>query len=244
MKILVIGDSCTDIFVYGNSYRLCPEAPVPIFEPSRTVTNDGMAGNVKANLESLGAKVELITNREQITKTRYVDNKSNQMFLRVDSLDRVKPAFDINRVNWDVDAVIVSDYDKGFLTESDIYQISKKHSLTFIDTKKPINLQTFSDYTYVKMNEYEWELCEKNGAKYEDWSDKLIITMSERGCLYKNQIFPVNNDIEVRDLSGAGDTFMAGLTIKYLETKNVKESIQFANICASKVVQKKGVVTL
>ncbi len=244
MKILVIGDSCTDIFVYGNSYRLCPEAPVPIFEPSRTVTNDGMAGNVKANLESLGAKVELITNREQITKTRYVDNKSNQMFLRVDSLDRVKPAFDINRVNWDVDVVIVSDYDKGFLTESDIHQISKKHSLTFIDTKKHINLQTFSDYTYVKMNEYEWELCEKNGAKYEDWADKLIITMSERGCLYKNEIFPVNNDIEVRDLSGAGDTFMAGLAIKYLETKNVKEAIQFANICASKVVQKKGVVTL
>jgi sugar/nucleoside kinase (ribokinase family) len=87
-------------------------------------------------------------------------------------------------------------------------------------------------------------LCEKNGAKYEDWSDKLIITMSERGCLYKNQIFPVNNDIEVRELSGAGDTFMAGLTIKYLEAKNIKEAIQFANDCATKVVQKKGVVTL
>jgi bifunctional ADP-heptose synthase (sugar kinase/adenylyltransferase) len=223
---------------------LCPEAPVPIFEPSRTVTNDGMAGNVRANLESLGASVNLITNKEQITKTRYVDVKSNQMFLRVDSIDRVRPAFDINRVDWDVDAVIVSDYDKGFLTENDIHEISKRHSLTFIDTKKPINLQTFSDYTFIKMNEWEWELCEKAGAKYEEWADKLIITMSEKGCLYKDIVFPVNNDIEVRDLSGAGDTFMASLVYKYVNTESITDAIKFANECATKVVQKKGVTTI
>ena len=244
MKILVIGDSCTDVFIYGHSNRLCPEAPVPIFEPSRTVTNDGMAGNVRANLESLGANVNLITNKEQITKTRYVDVKSNQMFLRVDSIDRVRPAFDINRVDWDVDAVIVSDYDKGFLTENDIHEISKRHELTFIDTKKPINLQTFSDYTFIKMNEWEWELCEKAGAKYEEWADKLIITMSEKGCLYKDVVFPVNNDIEVRDLSGAGDTFMASLVYKYANTESITDAIKFANECATKVVQKKGVTTI
>ena len=244
MKILVIGDSCTDVFIYGHSSRLCPEAPVPIFEPSRTVTNDGMAGNVKANLESLGASVNLITNKEQITKTRYVDVKSNQMFLRVDSIDRVKPAFDINRVDWDVDAVIVSDYDKGFLTENDIHEISKRHSLTFIDTKKPINLQTFSDYAYIKMNEWEWELCEKAGAKYEEWADKLIITMSEKGCLYKDIVFPVNNDIEFIDLSGAGDKFMASLVYKYVNTESITDAIKFANECATKVVQKKGVTTI
>jgi bifunctional ADP-heptose synthase (sugar kinase/adenylyltransferase) len=244
MKILVIGDSCTDVFIYGHSTRMCPEAPVPIFEPSRTVTNDGMAGNVKANLESLGANVNLITNKEQITKTRYVDVKSNQMFLRVDSIDRVKPAFDINRVDWDVDAVIVSDYDKGFLTENDIHEISNRHELTFIDTKKPINLQTFSDYTFIKMNEYEWELCEKAGAKYEEWADKLIITMSEKGCLYRDVVFPVNNDIEVRDLSGAGDTFMASLVYKYVNTDSITDAIKFANECATKVVQKKGVTTI
>jgi bifunctional ADP-heptose synthase (sugar kinase/adenylyltransferase) len=244
MKILVIGDSCTDVFIYGHSTRMCPEAPVPIFEPSRTVTNDGMAGNVRANLESLGASVNLITNKEQITKTRYVDVKSNQMFLRVDSIDRVRPAFDINRVDWDVDAVIVSDYDKGFLTENDIHEISKRHSLTFIDTKKPINLQTFSDYTFIKMNEWEWELCEKAGAKYEEWADKLIITMSEKGCLYKDIVFPVNNDIEVRDLSGAGDTFMASLVYKYVNTESITDAIKFANECATKVVQKKGVTTI
>jgi len=33
IKILVIGDSCTDVFLYGNVYRLAPEGPVPVFSP-------------------------------------------------------------------------------------------------------------------------------------------------------------------------------------------------------------------
>ena len=33
MKILVIGDSCHDVFVYGKCDRICPEAPVPVFTP-------------------------------------------------------------------------------------------------------------------------------------------------------------------------------------------------------------------
>ena len=85
MKILVIGDSCTDVFIYGYTRRLCPEGPVPILEPSRTITNQGMAGNVVANLQSLRVdKVQLITNKEQITKTRYVEEKSNALLLRID----------------------------------------------------------------------------------------------------------------------------------------------------------------
>ena len=56
MKILVIGDSCTDVFVYGTCKRLCPEAPIPVFNPSRTITNQGMAGNVVDNLRALGVR--------------------------------------------------------------------------------------------------------------------------------------------------------------------------------------------
>ena len=138
MKILVIGDSCTDIFIYGRCQRLCPEAPIPIFEPSKTVTNDGMAGNVVRNLKSLGVTdVDIITNKEQITKTRYVEEKSNQMLLRVDGNDRVSNSFDYSKVNFELyDAVVVVDYDKGFLTYNDIQKIGKKSKLSFIDTKK------------------------------------------------------------------------------------------------------------
>jgi D-beta-D-heptose 7-phosphate kinase/D-beta-D-heptose 1-phosphate adenosyltransferase len=243
MKVLVIGDSCTDVFVYGYCKRLCPEGPVPIFEPSRTITNMGMSGNVVANLKSLGAeKVELVTNKEQITKTRYVEEKANHMIIRIDSNDKVTNSFDAKRVPFnDYDAVIVSDYDKGFLTLADLKMISDSHPLTFIDTKKPLSAE-MSGYTFIKINEVEWENCK--GQTYEMWSGKLIVTMSERGAMYDGITYPVNNDIEVRDLSGAGDTFMASLVISYLKTNSIEVSIEYANDCATKVVQKRGVVTL
>ena len=73
MKILVIGDSCTDIFRYGDIRRVAPEAPVPVIVPIREISNPGMAGNVVANLEVLGAEVDILTNEELIRKIRYVD---------------------------------------------------------------------------------------------------------------------------------------------------------------------------
>ena len=35
MRVLLIGDSCTDVYVYGDVKRLNPEAPVPILEPKK-----------------------------------------------------------------------------------------------------------------------------------------------------------------------------------------------------------------
>lgn len=246
MKILVIGDSCTDVFIYGNCNRLAPEAPVPIFEPIKTVTNDGMAGNVVVNLRKLGVeKVELITNHEQITKTRYVENSANHLIMRLDSNDSVQNSFDINKVDFDLyDAVIVADYDKGFLTYDDICEIGKRSNFSFIDTKKVVEYNYFEPYTFVKMNEVEWGICTSHGAKYEDWISKLIITMGNRGCMYNDIIYPVDNSVEIRDLSGAGDTWMASFVVKYLQSTHVLDGIEFANKNATKVVQKRGVTTI
>ena len=83
-NVLLIGDSCTDEYVYGTCERLNPEAPVPILKFNRKETNDGMAMNVRKNLMSFGMKVYVLTNEERITKTRYIDERSNQHILRVD----------------------------------------------------------------------------------------------------------------------------------------------------------------
>ena len=61
--------------------------------------------------------------------------------------------------------------------------------------------------------------------------------------MYKNQIYAVD-DVEIKDASGAGDTFLDGLCVNYLETKNIEEAISYANRCASQVVQRKGVTTI
>ncbi len=83
-KVLVVGEICYDIFIYGSSSRLCPDVPAPVFKARKEVRNEGMAGNTIRNLESLGHEVDSITQINPITKTRYVDEKLNYTFLRVD----------------------------------------------------------------------------------------------------------------------------------------------------------------
>ena len=63
MNILVIGDCCIDLFVYGICNRLAPDAPVPVLKPTGVKKNLGMAGNVLANIKSLGADADLVCNK-------------------------------------------------------------------------------------------------------------------------------------------------------------------------------------
>ena len=140
MKLLVIGDSCTDVFRYGEVNKLAPEAPVPVIKPEKETSNSGMAGNVVANLKALGAEVDFITNKKEIRKIRYVCSKYNHLLLRVDENDKCD-RIDIENVlvmiEWHkYDAVIISDYCKGFINHLDVQYIAQEHPLTFLDTKR------------------------------------------------------------------------------------------------------------
>jgi D-beta-D-heptose 7-phosphate kinase/D-beta-D-heptose 1-phosphate adenosyltransferase len=245
MNILVIGDTCTDVFIYGTCDRICPEGPVPIFKPINKVENKGMAGNVYQNLLSLNIdNVDIITNHETITKTRYVEEKSNHLIVRVDENDIVENSFNIHNVDFEkYDAVVVADYDKGFLTVNNLMNISRSHDLTFLDTKKILG-KWADNFTFIKINELEWTNCEKAGLDYSYWKEKLIITKSSKGCLYNGFIYPVESNLDVRDISGAGDTFMAAFACSYVKTLDMSVSLRFANKCASTVIQKRGVSTL
>ena len=47
------------------------------------------------------------------------------------------------------------------------------------------------------------------------------------------------------DVSGAGDTFLAGLVYKYISNGNdIEKSIDYAQECATTVVQQAGVTTI
>ena len=54
LKILVIGDSCVDIYHYGDCLRISQEAPVPVLRHTMSKTYGGMANNVYKNLVGLG----------------------------------------------------------------------------------------------------------------------------------------------------------------------------------------------
>src|SRR5688500_934924 len=60
-RILVVGDSIADQFVYGAISRVSREAPVFILNHEHTETVPGGAANCAMNLASLGAKVSLVS---------------------------------------------------------------------------------------------------------------------------------------------------------------------------------------
>ena len=243
MNVLVIGDSCKDIFVYGNIDRMSPEAPVPVIVPVYQKENAGMAGNVAANLESLGANVELITNTEQIKKIRFVDERYNHMVLRVDEGDKCERITNTDLSYSDYDAVIISDYCKGFLTKEDIERISQACQCpTFLDTKKSLG-NWCRAIDYIKINNFEYERNRQNIENSAFLKEKIITTQGKRGCVFKREIFPTQ-EVPVKDVSGAGDTFISGLVVEYIRTRNIRKSIEFAQQCTTKVVQKTGVATI
>lgn len=244
MRILVIGDACEDVYIYGECNRLAPEAPIPVFIPKNETTNGGMALNVFANLKSLGCECEVLYNTEEIKKIRYIDKKTNHIFLRVDTNDkqlkRIEQKYLRKSFLNKYDVIVISDYNKGFLSEEDIEKICYNHPLTFMDTKKKLGRWS-KDCTWIKINEEEYEKTKSEIRNLEHiFDDKLIVTLSEKGCRYKEEVFPVEK-VEIKDLSGAGDTFLAGFVCSYLKTSSAREAINFANECATKVVQKRGV---
>ena len=151
-KILVIGDSCRDIFVYCDADRLCPDVPVPVLNVLDQTENPGMAKNVQRNIKSIFNNCDIITNTNwyEITKTRYVHEGSNHTFFRVDSTRPIE-RIDLKSINLDYDLIVISDYNKGFLHKEDILWICKNHNNVFIDTKKIIG-EWLSEAKYIKIN--------------------------------------------------------------------------------------------
>ena len=244
-RILVIGDSCEDVFIYGNCDRLAPAAPVPVFVETHRRSNKGMAGNVRENILSLGLECDIVTNKAEITKARYVEKKTNHMLLRVDSseekIDRIE---NLNKEKLqEYSAIVVSDYDKGFLAEEDIAFIAENHPLVFLDTKKLLG-NWIRNVDYIKINQQEYEKTQHLLTGTDDWlEEKLIVTVGSSGCIYNGEVYPVDK-VEIKDLTGAGDSFLAALVCSYLNDKDIVSAIKFANDCATKVVQQKGVNTI
>ncbi len=238
-KILVIGESCRDIFVYCKANRLCPDIPVPALSIVNQAENPGMAMNVKRNIASIFDNCDIVTNDawESVTKTRYMHLDSNHMFIRVDT-DHTIPRIDIKKVPLDYDIIAISDYNKGFLTEDDMQYLCEHHANVFIDTKKILG-EWANKVKFVKINNFEYERSKDFIPK--ELENKIIYTKGELGAHFNGKDYPVREQVEVKDVSGAGDSFFAALLVRYAETEDIKKAIDFANECASEAVQHKGV---
>jgi bifunctional ADP-heptose synthase (sugar kinase/adenylyltransferase) len=233
-NVLLIGDSCTDVYNIGTIDRLSPEAPVPVVKIIETFSLPGMSANVHLNLKNLNIDADFVHNDTPITKTRFIDKRSGQHLIRVDSEDNVVPwsgrtPFPIDTY----DAVVISDYNKGFLCYEDIEKIiSIAKCPVFIDTKKT-DIGRFQG-AWVKINELEY-------SRLKSECSGLIVTLGERGAkVPHHEIHCPTESVEVMDVCGCGDTFLAALAVQYLYTKDIEKSIIFANAAAGITVQHRG----
>ena len=247
IKILVIGDSCIDKFIYGDCDRICPEAPVPVFNPLNTIENGGMSKNVQSNIKALGVRCDIVTNEDYIIKTRYVDNKTNQMLMRVDEHDYVKKRVNIEKLKNIIhkyDSIAIVDYDKGFLFEDDLEEIISLHKNVFLHTKKKLSWD-YIDAKFIQINQYEYKNTYKEVEDMKEHiEDKLIVTYGDKGCYYQRKLYSPSRKVEARDLSGAGDTFMAAFVVSITKGEDVNTAIEFAQNCSANVVEKRGVATI
>ena len=232
ISVLVVGDKCTDKYVYGECKRLSPEQPVPVLDQTKIEERPGMAANTEMNLRSFGINTLLLSQREVITKTRFVDTNSGYQFMRLDetpevtSITSAEVKMALMHIN--PDAIVISDYDKGYISDENLWLLCNNiNRPVFVDTKKRRLFQ--KDNVYWKINKKEYDDLVQDHLPD---NSHLVVTLGSAGASWNGLIFKPE-PVKVFDVCGAGDTFMASLVYKFLKTKDMGASIEFANKAAA-----------
>ena len=232
ISVLVVGDKCTDKYVYGECKRLSPEQPVPVLDQTKIEERPGMAANTEMNLRSFGVNTLLLSQREVITKTRFVDTNSGYQFMRLDETPEVTPItsaeLKMALIHIKPEAIEITDYDKGYISDENLWLLCNNiNRPVFVDTKKRRLFQ--KDNVYWKINKKEYDDLVQDHLPNDS---HLIVTLGSAGASWNGLIFKPE-PVKVFDVCGAGDTFMASLVYKFLKTKDMGASIEFANKAAA-----------
>ena len=240
----LLGDYIEDIYVYGTCDRLSPESPIPVFKETHREVRAGGVENVYNNLRAFDVDVERYYSHNS-TKIRYVVD--NHIIFRQDC-EKYIPS---KQTEWYLKSkyVILSDYNKGFLDQSEkiIANLKKQGKFVIVDPKKPISSYYGADI--VKMNEKEWSdyVINKNEI-FERWNiGSIIVTRGSKPIhIYdKNGRREIQvDDHTVSDVTGAGDVFIAAMTVFLYRGDVIDEAVRKAAKLASISVTKFGTYTL
>ena len=277
LNILVLGDVMLDEYQFGECTRISPEAPVPVIQLDMMKTRDmpGGAGNVAANVLSLGASctigakmgldtvgsrlTDLLTKKGALpifafpkgyrtpVKTRIV--AQNQQVVRLDQEDHTFiDCIDANRVLSHIpycNALILSDYAKGYFTRKNAEQIIEaakaKGKIVIVDTK-PSHVEWFKGADWFTPNYKEYL---EMGNKIP--SEKILVTRGAEGMSCFSGASSVHIKAitrEVVDVAGAGDTVIAAFTLALASGMSEFKAADFANKAAGVVVGKQGTSTV
>ena len=231
MNVLVVGDIILDKYIYGTSTRISPEAPVPVVTHQEEKTTMGGAALVYDNLKSLGVNVELYdTLQDHSVKTRIICD--GHYITRIDEDKDADSAAVLERVKQSdftpYDIVVLSDYNKGTLDNSKqiIKHINKFNCKVIVDPKR--HAHDYEGAWLVKPNNSEYTKFE-----FDQWQGNIITTDAGHSvsATINNEVYKVPVEtVEVSDVTGAGDCFIAGfvygLTKGYAHKKCLEVAVK------------------
>lgn len=212
-----------------------------------------------------------------IVKTRIIAR--HQQVVRVDR-DRRTPAGGphlerairfLGRTAAEVDGIVVSDYDKGFVTQplaDEILAAARHHGKILAVDPHPHTSLAWKGATAIKPNRSEalhaaglppsdpvepadrdQALLEAGNRLLERWQPKnLAITLGEQGMMLFRAGEPCYHvpswARDVFDVSGAGDTAIALFTLGLCAGADAREAAELANLASGIVVGKLGTATV
>ncbi len=247
-KILVAGDPAYDVYHFGHVDRVSPEAPVPVFVEDSIENRPGMAYNVCQNLAALGCvPVQCFPPEPWTVKRRFM--VGNHQLLRADYDQIHKPDEGSNQVLGDVEALVLSDYLKGWLQpwlcDQLISQANARGIPVIVDPKGD-DWVKYRGATLICPNTKEWELV-------KDWETTRFVlkkdrinVLEKRGAQglrlhseYGPEDFPATAK-HTFDVTGAGDTVVATLAAALAAGASLASAAQLANLAAGHVVGEVG----
>ena len=228
-KVLVIGDIILDKYIYGTSTRLSPEAPVPVVTQERTEESLGGAGLVYKNLKSLGVDVSLYEPDQPASiKTRVMCD--GHYVTRIDN-DYIADGYDVLEdlqefPFYKYNYVILSDYNKGVLdfAEQIIQLANEAGCRVIVDPKR--SAEHYKGAWLVKPNRKEFE-----ELGFNKWLGNIITTSASDPVIAQidTEYYSVDVDsLEVADVTGAGDCFLAAFVYALVNGYDYKKAIELA----------------
>jgi len=217
--------------------------------------------------DQYGEKIKSLLDEKCINNKLFIDNnrKTTQKH-RIFFDDKLRVRYDIEDTNdisniiedqiiefiaqkSDIIAIIISDYDKGILTQNlcqTIINYSNKNNIpTFVDPKLK-NYMKYKGCFLFKPNQNEAETIsgEKNIDKILHFiKDKLeckniLLTRGKEGMILNNIYNKIEHDsiINLVDVTGAGDIVISVLVYMYLKNKNLNEATKISNYIGGKSV--------
>ena len=198
-------------------------------------------------------KLRLIARNQQLLRTDFEDSPSR------DALDQLIEQY--GSFIKDHDAVVLSDYGKGALTDiPTLISIAKAHACPILVDPKGSSFDQYAGATIITPNLKEFIAVAGPCADEEEMERKahdliarldidcLLITLSEKGMvLFSKENAPVYQSaktLEVYDVSGAGDTVIAVMAMSMAARLDNDAALDLANAAAGVVVSKLGTATL